>query len=189
MIGANFAKQYGVNTPQLTPTMLPQGLPMPQMAAPQDAASFKLSLAEKLGLLGDTLTGRPMTAPLVNDRRQQAQAEIAEKRRAATSFDQWRMQQEWNRANPAPVRFEANNGDQIEIGPDGQPRTLYADPTPKVTMTPVKNADGTTTLYPTVNGQLVGASGASTTPRPAIGTTISDPRKGGMASPGANPFR
>jgi soluble lytic murein transglycosylase-like protein len=57
---------------------------------------------------------------------------------------QWQQQQDYQRAHPAPYRFEANNGDQMEIGPDGQPRTVYKDPTAKL----VRNYDGTWSTMP-----------------------------------------
>jgi hypothetical protein len=37
-----------------------------------------------------------------------------------------------NRAPAQPHYFEANNGDQYAIGPDGKPQKLFADPTPKM---------------------------------------------------------
>lgn len=46
----------------------------------------------------------------------------------------------------APYRWESNDGSLMEIGPDGQPRVAYQDPTPKITTIAVDNGDGTKTL-------------------------------------------
>jgi hypothetical protein len=76
----------------------------------------------------------------------------------------WMAKKQWERANPdpaAPRYFEANNGDQYMIGPDGKPQRLFADPTPKVQMIAVDNGDGTKTLVPFANGVPLGQAGAA----------------------------
>jgi hypothetical protein len=207
MIGANFARLIGGNslarpdfyTPPYAPTLgqigAEQGSPMlpgsqPTMAASdaQPATPFKLSTADKLGLFGDALTGRSIFAPMVNDRRQAYEQQQAEKRRAATAFDQWRMQQDYERANPAPRYFEANNGDQYRIGADGQPQRVFQDPTPKVTWTSVDLPNGQKQLIPTINGQIVGGSQAPAAGAPTLPQGFTVRPKGGAASQAGAPF-
>jgi hypothetical protein len=53
-----------------------------------------------------------------------------------------------NRAPPAPHYFETNNGSQGVIGPDGVPKIIYDDPTPKINWITSENPDGTKTLVP-----------------------------------------
>lgn len=56
-------------------------------------------------------------------------------------------------SNKAPYRWETNDGSLAELGPDGQPRIVYKDPTPKVDYVQAKDpVTGAITLVPRVLG-------------------------------------
>lgn len=68
-------------------------------------------------------------------RQQQQQAD-----RMADRED-WQWQYDYERENPRPStaqphRWESNDGDVYELGPDGQPRRVFDDPTPKMNFIP-----------------------------------------------------
>lgn len=81
---------------------------------------------------------------------------------------------EYERLNPKPAEphfFEANNGDQGAIDPvTGQVKIVYHDPTPKVNWMTVDNGDGTKSLIPVVNGQVMQGGGG-----PASGAGAGSP--------------
>lgn len=163
---------------------------MPALPAPKPSffgeGGVGLGIA---GTIGDALLnmsgGQAVYAPAM---RQQQQQQFAIQQHAADQQSELQRQlavKAYELAHPAPTAphfFEANNGDQFQVDPStGQPKLVYHDPTPKTTYTPVKNADGTTTIYPTVNGQIVGAqSPAAGTPDLPSGFTVRG--KGGAAS-------
>jgi hypothetical protein len=70
---------------------------------------------------------------------------------------------QYSRLNAKPREghfFEANNGDQGIIDPEtGQVKIVYHDPTPKVNWVTSDNGDGTKTLVPVVNGQVMQGGG------------------------------
>lgn len=106
-------------------------------------------------------------------------------------FEEWKRQFDYERANPKPsqaqpYRFKNNEGDLFELGDNGQASLLYDDPTPKIDWQSVDNGDGTKTLVPIIRGQTPGM--AQPKQRPALGTVIDDPRKGGGASNGTGGF-
>lgn len=84
-----------------------------------------------------------------------------------------------------PYRWEDNAGNLLEIDANGQPRVVYKDPTPKVTYMNVDNADGTKTVYPVVNGQIV--TGGQPSGLIPIGGTL--PPKGGSGGDVTGGFR
>lgn len=146
------------------------------------------------GILGDTLLtlggGEPMYAPMMQQRKLQEEdarirQQMFEQKRIAERKD---MQWEWQnkpREERAPYRWKANDGSLMELGPDGQRRQVYKDPTPKTTYISVDNSDGTKTVVPVVNGQIMGGG-----QRPQIGAVVADPRKqGGQAAPPPATFR
>lgn len=67
--------------------------------------------------------------------RQRALAEAAQyQRERADKFTDWQKQYDYERQNPKasvaqPYRWEGNDGDVYELGPDNQPRKLFDDPT------------------------------------------------------------
>jgi hypothetical protein len=146
------------------------------------------------GILGDTLLtlggGQAMYAPMMQQRKLQEEdarirQQMFEQKRIAEREDkQWEWQNK-PRDERAPYRWEANDGSLMEVGPDGQPRQVYKDPTPKTTYISVDNSDGTKTVVPVVNGQIMGGG-----QRPQIGAVVADPRKqGGQAAPPPATFR
>lgn len=142
------------------------------------------------GTIGDFLLQQsgmdPIYMPNVLQQRDAAErARMAQQQRMQKREDmQWEWQNKPKDSNP--YRWESNDGSLMEIGPDGQPRQVYKDPTPKVTYMNVDNADGTKTVYPVVNGQIVTGGGQ----RPQVGAIIPDPRKqGGQSGAPTGGFR
>lgn len=162
------------------------------MAAPKVKPTFNGpgGTAEKLGELGDYLlaaVGNPLGEYALRSREmaKQAQREEAQwsRRRQQQLQDQIAVRQ-WERENPAPRYFEANNGDQYQIGPDGKAVRVFADPTPKVQWQRVENGDGTFTMVPIVNGQIAGGAGQQN-PTAPVGKLKP---YGGAAPAGQRPF-
>lgn len=180
MFGAGF--RGGLAFPQIESTMTETFAPTAPVQ-PATSTGYGGAARAIAGYIGDALLQanrmQPIYAPTVQRRQEREQQLADEQRRNAAQLDMWRQQQSWKQANPDPRYFEANNGDQYVIGPDGQPQRIFADPSPKVSMTPVKNADGTTTLYPTVNGQVMTGQ-AAPTPSAPVGKLI--PYQGGAGS-------
>jgi hypothetical protein len=140
--------------------------------------------AEKLGMLGDLLTGNQMFTPQIRARQQQAIAEQEYQRRQQDEQNTWLARQQWQRENPQPVAphyFETNDGSQAVIGPDGKPQIVYKDPTPKVTWITSDNGDGTKSLIPMVNGMPAGAPAPAPTPN-GLPPGYAVRKKGGAAS-------
>lgn len=138
--------------------MLPQAsseqVPMSTANAPMAPRSKGQMIA---GILSDGVKGflgqqGTFGATLASEkqRQQQMQQEEAQwtRRRGAEREDkQW----EWaNKPKDAdkPYRFQDNAGNLIELGPDGQPKTVFTDPTPKINYQRVNNPDGTFTMAP-----------------------------------------
>lgn len=66
-----------------------------------------------------------------------------------------------------PYRWRANSGDLMEVGPDGQPRTVYDDPTDRIQWVRADNGDGTFTMVPYgPNGPVRGAQSQQDEPPP-----------------------
>lgn len=98
------------------------------------------------------------------------QAALAAQAQRQAQFDDWRTKYEYERANPKttaqPHRWEANDGSLMELGPDGQARVVYKDPTPKLNWIRADNGDGTFSLVPVgPNGPITG----STAPAAPVG--------------------
>lgn len=60
-----------------------------------------------------------------------------------------------------PYRFRNNSGDLLELGPDGQARTLYDDPEEKINWVRADKGDGTFTMVPVGRNGPVAAPQAS----------------------------
>lgn len=148
-------------------------------------------LGGKLGEFGDfmlALGGNPVGMAGLQQRAMQQRAELENQ--------QWQqrmeMQDQLIRSRQQPRYFEANNGDQYVIGPDGKPQLVFQDPTPKTTWQAVDNGDGTKTLMPFVNGQPVmpggmsqGAPGSGGIPQAPVGRLRP---YGGASQPGSRRF-
>lgn len=177
------------------------GLGMPMAAPAPVQAGDKVNW---IGVLGDALAGAigqpgQYAAQRQRDREIQRQ-EQQYQRRQNDAFNMWRMQQEYERANPAPRAphyWEMNDGSLGVVGPDGKPQVLYKDPTPKIDWITANNPDGTKTLVSVQKG------GGQTSGGPAIGTVEDgyrfrggDPSKqeswervGGPSQPATGGFR
>lgn len=139
-----------------------------------------------LGTLGDAFSDGPpiYTQSILQQRDAEERARMAQQQRMQKREDlQWEWQNKPKDVNP--YRWESNDGSLMEIGPDGQPRQVYKDPTPKVTYMNVDNADGTKTVYPVVNGQIV--TGGQPSGLIPIGGTL--PPKGGSGGNVTGGFR
>jgi len=121
------------------------------------------------GYLGDALLRQadmdPIYAPsMMMQQRAQMMARQAEAERRAR-FDDWRQQYDYERANPKPstaqpYRWESNDGSLMELGPDGQPRKVYADPTPKMNFIPDGMGGGQWVAIPGAGSVAPQAGGA-----------------------------
>lgn len=150
------------------------GASVPQMpsAAPEQPQKPGFDWRKLIGVLGDSLSiaggGQPMYVPTLieNRQRQQVQqyAEQQYQRRRQDENSDWIARQEYEAANrppPAPYRWEANDGSLMELGPDGQARVAFKDPTPRIQWMTVDNGDGTKSVIPYgPNGPLGDAPGA-----------------------------
>lgn len=173
------------------------------MAQPDQFQMPKLSIFDKLGLAGDILTRSDTTAQRLQPLQQlamqnfiyqrQRQDKLSDPQHVGNSIvrlnpqtGQYEVAYTAPKEPPNPHYFEANDGSQYMIGADGQPKLVFKDPTPKVTMVAVDNGDGTKTIMPFVNG--VPAGQAEQPVRPKIGEVVPDPRKGGAGPQGPRTF-
>lgn len=128
----------------------------------------KRTFLDKLGLLADAFSGNDMNRRQLEQQDMQAFQMWNMAQRPEQEFQQWRRQEDYRRDNPAPsspYRWESNDGSLMEVGADGQPRTVYKDPTPKINWIRADNGDGTFQMVP------VGPQGPMTpqTQQPAAG--------------------
>jgi hypothetical protein len=113
------------------------------------------------GAIGDALQqlgGGQATYAAHMMQMQQQDAEIRARLQAALAkrqADREDKQWEWDNKpeeQRSPYRWESNDGSLMEVGPDGQPRQVYKDPTPKLQTTVIDNGDGTKTIYQVPQG-------------------------------------
>lgn len=88
-------------------------------------------------------------------------------------FAEFRRQYDYELEHPKPstaqpYRFEANDGDVYELGPDGQPRKVFDDPSPKMDLVP--DGQGGYNWVP-----LPGAAGVAPTAPVGKLTPVADP--------------
>lgn len=184
-----------------TPTMPdPQPMGAPGMGFPaMEPQQPKMGLGSRLFgrgwedkafALGGLLQG-DQTGVLMMRQEQQAQrdaaaaAQAAQLKRAQDLAD-FRTKEEIKSeySTRSPYRWESNDGSLMEIGPDGAPRVVYQDPTPKVDWVTVNNPDGTKTIMPMQRG---GAQGGAPGALPTF--TEDDWKKaGGPAGNGGGNF-
>ncbi len=174
--------------PPYATTGIGDGLAAPQL--PEPPAYQRPSTGRMIvGGMGDVLQqwagGRPTFAPAMQAQRQAAQEAAQYQRQRADQFTDWRDKQDYTRANPAPAapyRFTSNDGDVYEMGPDGQPKRLFDDPTPKMQYITAKDpTTGQTIITPVPMG---GTSPAG----PPPGVTFT-PIGGGAGLQTPRPFR
>lgn len=138
----------------------PQQQPEPRQPRRMDEKLYALGgLLANIGGIPNNAMGEYMAG--LRNREQaalQAQAEqMADARRRA--LDRADKQWEWDN-KPDTYRWRSNSGDLMEIGPDGQPRVAYNDPTDKIQWVRAENGDGTFTMVPVgANGPVGGGSG------------------------------
>lgn len=89
-------------------------------------------------MLAAVLGGGRNQLPLqfMMQQRQAEQERAQAEAQRETDFTDWQRRKQWEIENvpkaQSPYRFEDNAGNVHEIGPDGKPRLLYADPVPKM---------------------------------------------------------
>jgi hypothetical protein len=133
------------------------GGPSEPMAKPKRGLfGSGISLGQIAGAAGDALSvyggGPAIYAQRVEQQRQERQqAQLAEAQRAA-GLEDFRIKQQIEqefRPAPQPHRWESNDGSLMELGPDGQLRIAYADPTPKMNFIPDGRGGGQWVAVPT----------------------------------------
>lgn len=142
----------------------------------------KMGFADKIGIVGDILSGNNATQQRLMAQQQATMPrfqqvgdsllQLGADGQVGVAFD--------GRKPSAPHYWETNNGSLAAVGPDGMPKIVYEDPTPKQGVVAIDNADGTKTLYPTVNGVPVGMTPGA--PQAAVGGAI--PLQNGALPPG-----
>jgi hypothetical protein len=168
--------------------------------APAPPTGPKHKGASVLGVIADALAGAAGQAgpyaAMVQQRRQQERQDEMYQRQRQDGMSDWLAKQAWERANPsprAPHYWETNDGSLAMVGPDGKPSVLYKDPTPKTETIQVRDpATGEVKWYRVPQGggdPAFSPSPGAASNRPAIGSVMPDPRKGGGAGNGAGGFR
>lgn len=178
-------------SPAMQPAMTAEAAPM--------TAKKGFDWKKALGVLGDSLSiaggGQAMYVPNLIDQRnrQQAQqyAEQTYQRRRGDELQDFGARQEIEaqyRPAPQPHRWESNDGSLMELGPDGQPRVAYKDPTPKINWVRADNGDGTFTMVPMGQSGPLGQGGGQpqAAPRPKGKLT---PYNGGQTATPSGTFR
>jgi hypothetical protein len=124
MAGNPFADLLGVG--YTAPNQIGGDITMPP-SSPQAGQMGKGQLIA--GILADALAGamgRPgQFAQGLSQQKQQQDEEV-----------QWQRRHQIEQADRPPYRWEANDGSLMEMGPDGTPRLVYKDPTPKANLDP-----------------------------------------------------
>lgn len=105
------------------------------------------------GILADALQGamgrQGSFAPMMERRRQeQTDFERGEQQYQRRRADQ-RDDALWAEQHRAPYRFEGNNGDVFEVGPDQMVRKIFSDPSPKMNFIPDGMGGGQWVAVPT----------------------------------------
>lgn len=171
----NPAERYGA--PQATPGIgdgMTQPMPMGR-DAPVNQPGQKTGLGtrlfgqgweDKAFALGGIMQGDPSGVYMMRQderaRQEAAQAaRMAELKRAQDIADfETKEQIKARYAKPDTYRWRSNSGDLMEMGPDGQPRVAYDDPTDKIQWVRAENGDGTFTMVPVgANGPVGGGGG------------------------------
>lgn len=147
------------------------------------------------GNIGDFLLQYSGMDPIYQPAMQQKQAmAYDQQQRQATRrerLEDWQAQEDYKRANPeprAPHYWETNDGSLGMVGPDGQPKIVYKDKTPKITWVRADNGNGTFTMVPMgPNGPLGQDAGQpQAAPRPKGKLT---PYNGGQTATPSGTFR
>lgn len=167
---ADMAEQF---MPQIAPETqgaIDQYAAMPEQEAKKPGFFGQGGIGRAIaGYFGDALLRQadmdPIYAPsMMQQRKLEAMTQQAEAMRRA-KFDDWRQQYDYERANPrqstaAPYRWESNDGSLMELGADGQPRRVYADPTPKMNFIPDGMGGGQWVAIPGAGAPAPQAGGA-----------------------------
>ena len=121
----------GMMQPELPQPMMQPG--MMQAPVPMEAKKPGPNWA---GIAADFLAGMAgqpgqFAAQQQHERAMQQRIQMAEQGRQQGREDFiWKSQYERDNPKPtSPYRWESNDGSLMEIGPDGQPRQVYKDPT------------------------------------------------------------
>lgn len=119
------------------------------------------------------------------------QRQVAGKRDQA--FEDWKRQYDYERGNPKPstaqpYRFKNNDGDLMELGPDGTPRMLFDDPREKTDWQIVDNGDGTKSMFPVPRGPATPKAGPAAPQSLGSGEKPDWSKLGGGAGNGTGGF-
>jgi hypothetical protein len=117
-----------------------------------------------IGILADALSAAAGQAPAYRQRLERERAEQSAFERGEQQYrrrlaDQRAEKQwEWENAPKSPYRWESNDGSLMEMGPDGNARLVYQDPTPKEkwVFDPVRGYVNINALSPSVPTAPVG---------------------------------
>lgn len=162
----------GVGTPDPMTNQPVDLMQAPEMKPAKPGFNDPGGWGEKLAMIGSVLAGdggnSPALAPYILRRQQELLAQRQQQEREY-DWQDWQRKQEWEAAHrppAAPHYWETNDGSLAMVGPDGQPKVLYKDPTPKTEYQTVRNPDGTITVYP-----MPQVGGANTAPK-VIGSQL-----------------
>ncbi len=145
-----------------------------------------------VGAIGDAVAqwsgGKAIFTPALaaaRERHEQTQAELM---RRAGEFAMFKSKYDYERENPKPsqaqpYRFESNDGDVYEIGPEGQPRRLFDDPAPRLQWIPDGMGGGSWAAPPGMSG-----APATTAPPPTSPIGKLTPITGGASPAGSRGF-
>jgi len=160
---------------------------VPQNPMPKKGGLFgkQSALWKVLGVLGDGITGNPMfTQSYLGQKEDERRSLMMEQQRQAQLEDYAKKQEIEAQYRPAPQphRWESNDGSLMEIGPDGAPRLIYKDPSPKINWVRADNGDGTFTMVPVGPSGPMGGGGQN--PAGPVGKL--KPYGGQTATPSGN---
>ena len=164
------------------------GLPTEAMNQPQPKKKGLFGrgmFSDILGGVGDVLSQNAGFAPVYAQTQEaKRQSLLAEQQRQAQLEDYAKKQEieAQYRPVPQPHRWESNDGSLMEIGPDGAPRLIYKDPSPKINWVRADNGDGTFTMVPVGPSGPMGGGGQN--PAGPVGKL--KPYGGQTATPSGN---
>lgn len=132
-----FGSRLGMAAGAAALPQLAQPVSMPQPPQPKPSFFGDGGVGRNIaGSIGDFLLQnagmQPTYAPAMANKLKARMEEIRAEREEAQWQRRYQQQLQDRRADRQPHRWESNDGSLMEMGPDGQPRVVYKDPTPKV---------------------------------------------------------
>jgi hypothetical protein len=191
-----FGSSYGGAPAAMATNVAALQQPIPQIKA-KKGFNDPGGWAEKLGNIGALLMasgGNPAGGQLLAMGQQRAQQRAQEQRAELQRQQDWEdFQREYafKLKNPMPTgphRWESNDGSLMEIGPDGAPRVVYKDPSPKINWVEADDGRGGRRLVPFVNGMPMGQSAGGPAPSATLPPGFTVDGDGGAGSGAPRPF-